>query len=106
MAKIDDHWQFKLRYNSRLTYFKGFINGKQRGIIAIKKLNKSGEYTTLFMVTNFKDAPKLLLEIYEIRWNIEKLFRTSKPKLGFRIARLGRLFSKVYIFYLALQLLQ
>ncbi len=81
-AQIEDHWQFRLQRNARTGFFRGIINGKWRSIIANKRRAQNGNYRTVFLVTNLRDAAKDILSTYSVRWNIEKFFRTAKHKLG------------------------
>jgi hypothetical protein len=81
-AKIGDHWQYKLKGNTRIKRFEGFIQGVWRYITAYKQKNRKCEYETRYLISNFKEKPQNILACYIYRWSIEKFFRTVKQKLG------------------------
>ena len=47
-----------------------------------KRKNRANEYTYVYIVSNIDLCPKIYLEIYKQRWDIEKMFRTMKQLLG------------------------
>lgn len=81
-AKIGDHWQYKLKGNTRIKLFEGFIQGVLRYITVYKQKNRKCEYETRYLISNFKETAKNILVLYKFRWTIEKFFRTVKQKLG------------------------
>lgn len=51
-------------------------------IIAQRKIGKHGSETIVFQASTFKEKPIRHVQIYRLRWNIEKMFRTTKQHLG------------------------
>lgn len=81
-TKIGDHWQYKLKGNTRIKLFEGFIQGVWRYVTAYKQKNRRCEYETRYLISNFKETAEKILAWYRYRWTIEKFFRTVKQKLG------------------------
>jgi len=48
----------------------------------VRRINKHGVETIVFQAATYKDKPIKHKLAYDKRWNIEKLFRTSKQSLG------------------------
>ena len=83
LIAIGDNWRFKLKKNTRKKVFKGYLQqGVLRYITASKRRKKNGDYETVYFVGNFRKPANEILSLYAKRWNIEKLFRTTKQKLG------------------------
>lgn len=51
-------------------------------ITAQKRIDKKGQETVVFQASTFKEKPIRHVQIYQARWNIEKMFRTTKQHLG------------------------
>ena len=52
-------------------------------ITSHKRIDKNGKETIIYLVSNYKSEARNHVAQYKIRWNIEKMFRTCKQKLGF-----------------------
>ena len=51
-------------------------------ITAQRRIDKKGRESIVFQASTFKAKPIRHVQIYLIRWNIEKMFRTTKQHLG------------------------
>ena len=51
-------------------------------ISAVKRISKNGKETIIFQAATYKAKPNQHALAYKHRWNIEKLFRTTKQYLG------------------------
>jgi hypothetical protein len=51
-------------------------------ITAHKRTDKNEKETIVFQASTFKAKPIRHVQIYQLRWNIEKMFRTAKQHLG------------------------
>jgi len=51
-------------------------------ITAQRRIDKKGNESIVFQASTFEAKPIRHVEIYQIRWNIEKMFRTTKQHLG------------------------
>jgi len=51
-------------------------------ITAQRRINKRGKETIVYQASTFKAKPIRHVQIYRMRWNIEKMFRTTKQHLG------------------------
>lgn len=51
-------------------------------ITAAKRISKSGKETIIFQAATYKAKPSQHALVYKYRWNIEKVFRTTKQSLG------------------------
>lgn len=51
-------------------------------VTAAKRINKHGDETVVFQAATYAATPSLHAKAYKHRWNIEKLFRTTKQSLG------------------------
>ncbi len=51
-------------------------------ITAQRRIDKKGEESIVFQASTFEAKPIRHVEIYQTRWNIEKMFRTTKQHLG------------------------
>ncbi len=51
-------------------------------ITAQRRIDKHGKETIVFQASTFKEKPIRHVQIYRLRWNIEKMFRTTKQHLG------------------------
>lgn len=81
--KIKEYPKFDLinGYQTKRT-----VNGSWRSInlyfTAVRREDKNGKRTIVFQVSNYVASAKTHKKIYDLRWNIEKFFRTSKQYLG------------------------
>lgn len=51
-------------------------------ITAQRRIDKKGNESIVYQASTFEEKPIRHVEIYKIRWNIEKMFRTTKQELG------------------------
>jgi hypothetical protein len=51
-------------------------------ITADRRIDKHGNESIVFQASTFEAKPSRHVQIYKIRWNIEKMFRTIKKDLG------------------------
>lgn len=51
-------------------------------ITAEKRIDKRGTESVVFQASTFHARPDYHVKVYKIRWNIEKMFRTTKQSLG------------------------
>ncbi len=51
-------------------------------ITAVRRINKHGNETIIYQAATYKTAPKVHAQNYKWRWNIEKMFRTTKQSFG------------------------
>ena len=51
-------------------------------ITAQRRIDKNGKESIVFQASTFKAKPIRHVQIYRLRWNIEKMFRTTKQHLG------------------------
>lgn len=80
--QIQKHKHLKLKRNERNKTVHAEYKGKNYFFTIEKRKNKHGKYQTVFLVSNVKLASREYIEIYKIRWKIEKCFRTIKQSLG------------------------
>lgn len=81
--RLKDHKHFRLKGNQRSKTWKGFVKDQACYITAEKRKKKNGDYETVYIVSNRRHhSPKIIIAIYEMRWYIEKFFRTAKQSLG------------------------
>ncbi len=74
---------FKLIKNERYKTKKGTYKGIPAYFTSHKRKGNNGTKQVVFVVSNLeKLTPKQHILAYELRWPIEKLFRTSKQHLG------------------------
>ena len=80
---LKKHKYFRLQRNQRSKTWRGFIKGRTYYITAEKRKMKNEDYETVYIVSNRRHhSPKTIIAIYEMRWYIEKFFRTAKQSLG------------------------
>ena len=76
---------------------------------AFRRINKAGEVSTVFLISNYKASARQHVRAYEIRWVIEKFFRTAKQYLGFQDCQSSKLnlqknhIMNVFLIYALLQ---
>jgi DDE family transposase len=81
-VKVGKHHAFKLLRNARSKRIKALVGGKEYFIIVQKRKNSSGDYETIYLISNFDTDTKNYLSLYMLRWPIEQIFRCSKQLLG------------------------
>jgi putative transposase len=56
--------------------------GTQFYVTAFRRINKNGEAIVIYQISNYKASAREHVRAYELRWRIEKFFRTAKQYLG------------------------
>jgi len=80
-AKLKD--QFKLKRNEKYKMAKGFYKGLEMYFIAHKRKGPKGKSQIVFIASNLEGlTAKQHVKAYDLRWPIEKMFRTLKQSLG------------------------
>lgn len=51
-------------------------------VTAFRRINRSGETMVIYLISNYKASAREHVRAYELRWVIEKFFRTAKQYLG------------------------
>ncbi len=72
----------RLVKNQRSKVVRGLWYGHNFFFSTVKRKNKNGEYSIVYQVSNMKKTAQEHVEIYRQRLVIEKVFRTTKQKLG------------------------
>jgi hypothetical protein len=72
----------KLLRNKRSKRIRATWYGMKLYFSVHKRKNKHGEYSITYLVSTVPLKAKEYIELYENRWEIEKMFRTMKQKLG------------------------
>lgn len=86
--QIKLHKALRLKGNSRAKITKVLIQGREVNIITFKRFNKRIlDYQTVYLITNIYCDPYEIVKMYEGRWNIEPIFRTSKQHLGLALCQ-------------------
>ena len=80
--QIQNHPDLKLKKNERHKKIEAEYNGLKLFVSIHKVKNKNGDWTKIYLVSNIKIKPRLYIKIYRVRWEIEKIFRTTKQILG------------------------
>lgn len=78
-------------------------------VTAIKRVDKKGNVTIVYQVSNAKLSAREHANIYECRWSIEMFFRTAKQSLGLTECQsrlLNRQKNHIYSVFLAYLFLQ
>ena len=81
-CRIDTHPELRLSRNARSKTVKGHWQGIELYFTADKRINKNNEYEIVFQASNMNIPSEEHVNNYKMRWGIEKMFRTSKQKLG------------------------
>ena len=79
---IGSNISFKLKKNFRQRTFVAFFGEIKRFVTAQKRKKRNGDYETVYIVSNHENKPEITIEIYSIRWTIEKVIRTLKQIMG------------------------
>ena len=80
--QLKKHPTLKLFRNRRSKRMSAVYHEMELYFSVHKRKNKSGEYQHVYIVSNMDLCAKSYLELYEQRWDIEKMFRTIKQLLG------------------------
>jgi hypothetical protein len=83
-TRIDNHPSLKLFKNQRQAKVYAKFGGEWLYFSVHKRKNKTGVWTYLYLVSNMNLKSKEYFYHYDMRWNIEPIFRTSKQSLGFQ----------------------
>jgi Transposase DDE domain group 1 len=51
-------------------------------ITIVRRIDKHGEETIVFQASTYKNSPREHVKSYKMRWNVEKLIRTTKQYFG------------------------
>lgn len=81
-ARIDCHPDLKLFKNQRQAKVYAKFAEEWLFFSVYKRKNKAGNWTYLYLVSNMNLKGKEYFYHYDMRWNIEPIFRTSKQSLG------------------------
>ena len=80
---LADHPVFQLKRNERYKTVKCFYKGIPAYVTSHKRKGPKGKKQIVFVISNVKGlSPKQYIEAYQLRWPIEKMFRTVKQYLG------------------------
>lgn len=78
-------------------------------ITAAKRIDRHGNETVVFQAATYLAKPSKHAEAYKFRWNIEKLFRTTKQSLGLQECfsrKAGTQFNHICAVFLAYSMAQ
>jgi hypothetical protein len=83
-ASMKNHPIFKLTRNQRAKIIKVTMQNLEVNIVCFKRKNKhTHEYDTVFLITNNgSQSAKEVIKMYNLRWEIEPMFRTMKQSFG------------------------
>lgn len=79
-------------------------------VTAFRRINVNGEATVIYQISNYKASARQHVRAYELRWHIEKFFRTAKQYLGLNDCQSRKLrlqqnhIMNVFFIYAILQL--
>ena len=79
---IKHHPALKLRKNERKKTIQGKYKGEPLYFTVQKFQQKYGEWSYRYLVSNFKADADEYIELYSLRWPIEKCNRTTKQLCG------------------------
>ena len=83
-SQAKKHPDLHLHRNSRSKKTKAQWQGFELIFATEKFLRKNGEHKQVFIVSNMDLSAQELIACYRKRWNIEKMFRSTKQKLGLK----------------------
>ncbi len=77
-------WHPKFKLTSRRPMLTIRITWKNTSfyVTAFRRVNKAGDVTVVYLISNYKASARGHVRAYELRWIIEKFFRTGKQYLG------------------------
>lgn len=82
-AQLQNHPQLKFKKNERYKTIKGTYKGIECFFTAHKRYSNSGKsWNIVYIISSLNIPAKEQAKAYNIRWNIEKMFRTTKQCLG------------------------
>jgi len=85
---LGQHPFFKLQRNERYKTASCIYKGISTQVTSHKRNGPNKTKQVVFVISNLKGlTPKQHIEAYELRWPIEKMFRTSKQHLGLQDCR-------------------
>lgn len=81
-VQIKHHPELKLYKNNRKKTILGTYKGEQLYFTVEKFRQKGGQWAYRYLVSNFEADSIEYIELYNLRWNIEKCNRTTKQLCG------------------------
>jgi len=81
-CKLKEHPRLKLMRNARAKTVLARWNGFDLYFTVHKRLDKNGDYSIVYLVSNINTDAKNHIQIYDRRWKIETVFRFMKQNLG------------------------
>ena len=81
-AQLKHHSKLKLLKNNRNKVVSAMWHDFALFFSVHKRYNRNNEYVIVYQVSTIDTSAKNHLNIYVLRWNIEKMFRTMKQQLG------------------------
>ena len=101
---LKKHPKLKLIRNERYKKTQGFYKGIPVIIVAHKRKGKNKTKQVVFIVSNIEGlSAKEHVKAYACRWPIEKMFRTTKQKLGLKDCQCGPEYKhRAHIFFVFL----
>lgn len=89
-----------MRRNQKSKTIRGFWRGIELYFTAESRVDKNGEKSVVFIVSNWEAQSSEHVRIYGMRWAIEMLFRTGKQSLGLQHCTARSLEKqKLHIYY-------
>jgi hypothetical protein len=79
---LKNHPALKLHRNQREKTIQAQIYGASYFLTVQKRKKKGGGNETIFFISNIDEPAKEQIRIYNLRWPIEKVNRTTKQKFG------------------------
>lgn len=84
-TKLNKQPFFQLKKNERYKTIKCAYKGIRTNVTSQKRKGHNNTKQTVFVVSNLENlSPKEHIEAFDLRWPIEKMFRTVKQYLGFQ----------------------
>ena len=81
--QMKKHPNLKLNKNLRSKIVKVKMKNIEVNVVVFKRKKKnSAEYENVYLVTNIDANANDIIKMYDIRWNIEPMFRTMKQSQG------------------------
>jgi len=74
--------QLRLRRNERSRTITAYLGGRLYDFTAVKHTTRGGKKKIVFIISTVPRTSKEHVRIYDLRWCIEKFFRTAKQSLG------------------------
>jgi SRSO17 transposase len=108
-VKVRDYQPLKLDKSRRRKTVKCKWKGMTIYVTAIKRIDKKGNVTIVYQISNAKLSAREHANIYEYRWWVEIFFRTAKQSLGLsecQCRKSNRQKNHIYSVFLAYIFLQ